>query len=41
MNFRTVNDRQDIPQTTEWQDENSDFARTWFRIQNNLFKISW
>ena len=28
MNFRTVK-----------HDENSDFARTWFRIQKNRFKI--
>ena len=24
----------------EWQDENSDFVQTWFRIQENCFKIS-
>jgi len=38
MNFRTVNDGQDI---SEWQNENSDCARTWFRIKKNSFKISW
>ena len=36
MNFRAVNCGWDI---SEWQDENSDLARAWFRIQKNCFKI--